>query len=88
MSSVNKPARLFASAAFAVGILFTVPGVTLVVLGLLMLVSGESGFTDAVPWWFLMLFAGFIAVIPGAVFLFVSRRLRKAEQAVSPLKGE
>ena len=78
-------ARLFAGAAFVIGVLFTVPGAIFIVVGLLMLVTGESGFTDAVPWWFLLLLAGFIAIIPGVVFLFVSRRLRKAEEAVTAL---
>ena len=87
MSSGDGSARLFARATLVIGVLFTVPGVILVVIGLLMLVTGTSGFTDAVPWWFLLLLAGLIAVIPGGVFLFVSRRLRKAEEAVTKLHG-
>ena len=79
--------RLFARASLIIGVLFTIPGVILVVLGLFMLVIGESGFTDAVPWWFLLLLAGFIAIIPGTVFLFVSRRLKKTEDGVTPLHG-
>jgi membrane protein implicated in regulation of membrane protease activity len=87
MSGGDVSARLFAGATLVIGVLFTVPGVILVVLGLLMLVTGESGFTDAVPWWLLLLLAGLVAVIPGGVFLFVSRRLRKAEEAVTKLNG-
>jgi membrane protein implicated in regulation of membrane protease activity len=85
MTRGDGSGRLFAGATLVIGVLFTVPGVILVVLGLLMLVTGESGFTDAVPWWFLLLLAGLVAVIPGGVFLFVSRRLRKAEEAVTKL---
>ncbi len=87
MSSGDTPGRLFAGATLVIGVLFTVPGVILIVIGLLMLVTGASEFTDAVPWWFLLLLAGLIAVIPGGVFLFVSWRLRKAEEAVTKLHG-
>lgn len=85
MSEEDLPARLFSKSTFIIGLLFTIPGSILVLMGLLMMITGESGFTDAAPWWLLMLFAGFIALITGAVFLLISRRLRKTEEPLSAI---
>ncbi len=87
MTGADLSIRLFSRAAFVIGLLFAIPGTILVSLGLLMMIHGEGRFADAAPWRLLMLLAGFIALIPGAVSILVSRRSRKAEESVSAIRG-
>ncbi len=67
----------FARGTLTVGMVLLISGAILIVTGLLCAVAYEAESSGLIRHWFLFLLAGFVAVVPGVLFLFLSHRLRK-----------
>lgn len=67
----------FAGGTFTVGIVLLSSGMILIVAAALVAVICETGTAGLLRYWFVLLLVGFVAVVPGITFLFISRRLKK-----------
>lgn len=67
----------FAGGTLTVGVVLLASGVILIIAAALMAVVCESGAVGMFRYWYVLLLAGFVAIVPGIMFLFISRHLRK-----------
>ena len=59
------------------GILFLIPAVIFLMLGLWGLISGDDGFTDAAPWWVFFFMIAAVLGVTGSVFVVLGRFISK-----------
>lgn len=67
----------YARGTLNIGIVLLTSGMVLIITGALMAAAHEAGSQGLIRHWFLFMLAGFVAVVPGVLFLIISRRLGK-----------
>ncbi len=77
MNNPKYSVGYFAEGSFTVGVVLLASGAILVVAAVLMAVVFSSGGAGMHRYWDIFLLVGFVAVVPGFLFLFISRQLKK-----------
>jgi len=65
--------RVFALILKILGLLLIIPASLALILGLWLLITGQDGFTDAAPWWVLLLMIACALGLPGLILLFFAQ---------------
>lgn len=78
MSGNFLSTRFFARGTFLVGTLLLFSGIVLLVVGILTVALGMTLSNGGLAFSFITIVTGVMAVIPGVVFLYLSRRLSRA----------
>jgi hypothetical protein len=68
--------RVFHLILKILGMLLIIPASIALILGLLMLITGQDGFTDAVPWWTFLIIISFELGLPGLLLLVIARFIK------------
>jgi len=75
--------RIAAVASLVIAFVLIIPAGLLLLYSVGLLMGGEDGFTDAAPWWLVLLLLELGLGIPGLLFLLLSRWLFKQEKVVT-----
>lgn len=67
----------YARGTLTIGVVLLTSGIILIITSALLAAVCQVQSEGPIQYWFLLLFAGFIAVVPGILLLFISRRLGK-----------
>lgn len=62
------------------GVILVVPASLALILGLWMLITGQDGFTDAAPWWVLLLIIAGALGLPDLILLLLARFISKGSK--------
>jgi membrane protein implicated in regulation of membrane protease activity len=80
VSKTSRIKRIAAVASLMIAVVLLIPAGFLLLYGAGLLISGGNGFTDAAPWWLVLLLLALGLGIPGLLFLLLSRWFIKQEK--------